>query len=182
MRPPEVARRVVDLRKSGCLVKTNRPMSPIGDALARLEENMLLDSGQLSPGFSDLNLPVSTVRKRMHGSAGAHRGVASVPEAFQTSEIRRVKMGVSLAGQTTSDARYVIWPFGSSCRVTGDRSLALAMSRCLELVAESSTVRLPRDAAVGWHAVSKKRASPPSVGHGRAFGQSGFRRYRLIPS
>jgi len=42
----------------------------------------------------DTDLPLGKVRTRMKGSSGGHRGVASIIEAFQSDELRRVKIGV----------------------------------------------------------------------------------------
>jgi peptidyl-tRNA hydrolase len=48
----------------------------------------------------------------MSGSSGGHKGVQSTIAAFQSEEIRRIKIGVGLPTDGTPVARYVLTPPG----------------------------------------------------------------------
>ncbi|MDR5683381.1 MAG: aminoacyl-tRNA hydrolase [Armatimonadota bacterium] len=53
--------------------------------------------------YDDMDLPVGTIRVRARGSAGGHRGMASVIEELGTSEIPRVRIGIGRSGADAVD-------------------------------------------------------------------------------
>ncbi|MBL0208240.1 MAG: aminoacyl-tRNA hydrolase [Propionivibrio sp.] len=77
-----------------CLLKMRLAMNLTGPGLKQLSETMRFSPEQCILVFDDLDLPLGAVKTRIKGSAGGHRGVASILEAFQTDAIRRVKIGV----------------------------------------------------------------------------------------
>lgn len=76
------------------LIKVKSPMNLIGPTLKRMAQAMEFDASRCILVFDDIDLPLGKVRTRMNGSAGGHRGVASILEAFQSDRFRRVKIGV----------------------------------------------------------------------------------------
>ena len=95
----------------GCkvwLIKVKTPMNLTGTTLKKLSEVMNFSVPQCILIFDDIDLPIGKVRIRMNGSSGGHRGVASVLEAFQTDQFRRVKIGVMRSSLSESSASAVL--------------------------------------------------------------------------
>jgi len=90
------------------LIKVKTPMNLTGATLKKLSEAMNFDAPQCILIFDDIDLPIGKVRTRMNGSSGGHRGVASVLEAFQTYQFRRVKIGVKRSSLSESSASAVL--------------------------------------------------------------------------
>ena len=82
----------------------------------------------------DLSLQPGVVRNRMSGSSGGHKGVQSVIAAFQSEEIRRIKIGVGLPADGTPVARYVLTPFDTAQRDTVEQACRQAATRVLEML------------------------------------------------
>jgi PTH1 family peptidyl-tRNA hydrolase len=102
-----------------CLVKPTSVMNRTGPLLARLAQRLGVDHARCILVYDDLDLPLGSVRTRMRGSDGGHRGVRSIIEAFQTDEFRRVKIGVKREGHARGVAA-VLTP------VTGDEAALMA--------------------------------------------------------
>ena len=120
--------------KPVCLVKIQTAMNLTGAGLKQLSENMAFGPEQCILVFDDLDLPLGTVKTRLNGGAGGHRGVASILEAFQTDAIRRVKVGVGKAGGKLDRVNYVLTAFDEESRTAIDQSILTAVTRVLELV------------------------------------------------
>jgi aminoacyl-tRNA hydrolase len=124
--------------RSICLVKINMPMNLIGAGLLRLSEKMMFGPEQCILVFDDLALPLGTVRTRLNGSAGGHRGVASILEAFQTNAFRRIKIGTGQECEISNHVEYVLTPFDAKSRAEVEPAIATAQARILEMVAAFS--------------------------------------------
>ena len=129
-----IARGMVDERPI-CLVKVRQYMNLTGGVLKQLATELVFTPAQCILVFDDLDLPLGTVRRKMAGSAGGHRGVASVLEAFQTDAFRRVKIGVGKEGTKPNRASYVLSPFDASDDEAVERSLAAAAALVSEMAA-----------------------------------------------
>ena len=118
-----------------CLLKVQSAMNLTGGGLKLLSERLSFGPAQCILVYDDLDLPLGTVRTRLRGSAGGHRGVASILEAFQSDTFRRVKVGVGQAGTKHDRAAYVLTPFDASSRSAVDQAVATAITRTVELTA-----------------------------------------------
>ncbi|MDO9195022.1 aminoacyl-tRNA hydrolase [Rhodoferax sp.] len=118
-----------------CLVKVMTPMNLTGAGLRRLVEGMSFSPSQCILVFDDLDLPLGAIRTRLGGSAGGHRGVASILEAFQTDAFRRVKVGVGQAGTKVNRAEYVLTPFAGATADAADLAVRAATTRAREMLA-----------------------------------------------
>ncbi len=116
-----------------CLVKVQSAMNLTGGQLKQLSESMPFNPTQCILVYDDLDLSLGTVRTRMSGSAGGHRGVASILEAFQTDSFRRVKVGVGQTHSGLPKAEYVLQPFDATSAETVEKAIAAAMVRVLEI-------------------------------------------------
>ena len=110
-------------------------MNTSGSALCALAARFGFDTRACILVHDDLDLPLGNVRARMSGSAGGHRGVASVLDACQSDAVRRVKVGVGRpdGGQRVAD--YVLRPFADADRPAVERACETAAQRVLGMVA-----------------------------------------------
>jgi len=117
------------------LVKLQVGVNNSGSALCALAARHGFDPRACILVHDDLDLPLGNVRSRMSGSAGGHRGVASVLEACQSDAVRRVKVGVGRpdGGQRVAD--YVLRPFPESDRPAVERACETAAQRVQGMLA-----------------------------------------------
>ena len=116
--------------------------------------------------FDDLDLPLGTVKTRLNGGAGGHRGVgsileafqsdatrlnggagghrgvASILEAFQTDAFPRVKIGVDQEGAKLNRVDYVLTPFAAANRDAVAQAILTAEAHLLKIL----TARLQKAA------------------------------------
>ncbi|MDP2323696.1 MAG: aminoacyl-tRNA hydrolase [Gammaproteobacteria bacterium] len=118
-----------------CLVKIRSAMNGIGAGLKRFSNSTPFSPEKSILVHDDLNLPLGTVRTRLNGGAGGHRGVASVLEAFQTDAFRRVKVGIGQAHAREKQAQYVLSPWDAASRPAVEVAIHAAADRILELLA-----------------------------------------------
>lgn len=118
------------------LVKPRSAMNHTGPALGRLAQRLGVDHARCILVYDDLDLPLGTVRTRMRGSDGGHRGVRSIIEAFQTDEFRRVKVGVKREGHARAAGEVVVMPFTRDETTVMDKAYEQAIAHLGELVAQ----------------------------------------------
>jgi PTH1 family peptidyl-tRNA hydrolase len=85
------------------LAKPQTYMNLSGIALRELAHRQRLEPHEILVIYDDIDLPVGTIRVRARGSAGGHRGMASVIEELGTYEIPRVRIGVGRSGADVAD-------------------------------------------------------------------------------
>jgi UDP-N-acetylmuramoyl-tripeptide--D-alanyl-D-alanine ligase len=122
-----------------CLVKVHANINETGVRLKHLSENLSFGPGQCILLYDDLDMPIGTVRPRPRGGAGGHRGVASILEAFQTDEFRRVKVGVGQTTSALSRVDYVVTPFTAADTEAMTKAIVVAQNHALEIAATYST-------------------------------------------
>ena len=116
------------------LVKPNVSVNATGAALKALADRLGLEPRDCILVHDDLALPVGTVRTRMRGSDGGHRGVRSVLEAFQSDQFPRVKIGVAVEGRDPSAADYVLTPFPAAAGTVVEQSCGQAARKLVDLL------------------------------------------------
>jgi aminoacyl-tRNA hydrolase len=124
-----------------CLVKMRMPMNMVGLGLKRLSNGISFQPEQCVLVHDDLDLPLGTVRARLSGGAGGHRGVVSVLEAFQTDAFRRVKLGVGRPDAKLNRTEYVLSPLTPAARTVIDQAVHTAEARILEMATEPTRGR-----------------------------------------
>ena len=117
-----------------CLVKLGTAMNDSGVGARRLRESIVFDPERCILVHDDLDLAIGTVRTRLRGSAGGHRGVASILEAFQSDAFQRIKIGVRGSATIGDAATYVLTPFAEAVRPAMDAAVEAAAARGLELI------------------------------------------------
>lgn len=86
--------------------------------------------------YDDIDLPLGTVRLRMKGSHGGHKGVQSVLAALGTQEIKRVKVGVGRPDQKDDVPDHVLTSFEREELPTVEAAVAEAAEKVLALLAD----------------------------------------------
>lgn len=119
-----------------CFIKVTSPMNLIGEGVKRMAEKMQFGPHSCILVFDDLALELGKVRVREGGSAGGHRGVASVLQAFQCEQLRRVKIGIKQPDGGAADIQYVLATFDDRYKETVATAVELAKKRCLELLSK----------------------------------------------
>ena len=118
-----------------CVVRLDTAMNRSGDAIRKLAQQLGFAAQDCILVHDDLDLPLGAVRTRMRGSAGGHRGVASVLDAFQTDAVRRVKLGVGRPREANV-RDYVLERFTEADRAAVDQACTLAADRVIDLLTE----------------------------------------------
>jgi peptidyl-tRNA hydrolase, PTH1 family len=122
------------------LVKPLSFMNVSGPPVATVAGRLGLAPADLILVYDDIDLALGTVRVRMKGSHGGHRGVRSIIEALGTDEFRRVKVGVGRPPRRDQVTDHVLTRFTpeelpmieAACEEAADRALALVAARALE--------------------------------------------------
>ena len=94
------------------LAKPQTFMNRSGTAVVRLLEKFQMELSDLVVIQDDLDMDCGRVRIRTHGSAGGHRGIASIIEQVGSNEFLRIKIGIGRDPQQ-EPADYVLTPFSS---------------------------------------------------------------------
>jgi UDP-N-acetylmuramoyl-tripeptide--D-alanyl-D-alanine ligase len=92
----------------------------------------------------DLDLPLGSVRIRMRGSAGGHRGVRSILQTLGTDELRRVKVGIGRPEAAQDLKMYLLDRFPPALRPQVDAACAEAAGHVLQMLGFRSSK--PNDA------------------------------------
>jgi aminoacyl-tRNA hydrolase len=129
------------------LVKPGVVMNTSGPAVHGLAQRLGFAAEDCILVYDDIDLPLGTVRTRMRGSDGGHRGVRSILEAFQTDQVRRVKVGVKRAGDTSGAKEAVLAPFGDGDQPLLDTALDSAGKQLAELIRLQTRARARAAAA-----------------------------------
>jgi aminoacyl-tRNA hydrolase len=117
------------------LVKLGAHVNDSGAALRALLEERCWNPARCTIVHDDLDLPLGRVKVRMRGSAGGHKGVASILDALQTDAIPRVKVGIGRPGRGTGAEDFVLRPFSGDDLPLVRAALTVALERLLRLAA-----------------------------------------------
>lgn len=90
-------------------------MNESGQAVSRMVQHYHLPLERVLLICDDVDLPFGTVRLRQGGSSGGQKGVKSVIDAVQTSDIPRVRVGIGRGERETKE--YVLTEFTGEQRV-----------------------------------------------------------------
>lgn len=123
------------------LVKPATEMNRTGPWMQQIADQAKLRAQDCVIIQDDIYLKPGVVRNRMSGSSGGHKGVQSIIAAFQSEDIRRVKIGVGPPTDGTSVERYVLTPMKASERETVEQACLQAATRVLEMIKMHSTSR-----------------------------------------
>ena len=123
------------------LLKPMTFMNVVGPPVARLARRLGLRPADCVLVYDDIDLALGAVRVRMRGTHGGHNGVRSIIEAFQTDELRRVKVGIGRPAHKDEVTDHVLTRFSQEELPLIEVACAEAAERVLNLV----TARAPQE-------------------------------------
>ena len=92
-------------------------MNRSGYAARCLVERHGFEPSDILVVFDEVNLPLSTLRLRSHGSPGGHRGMESILQSLNTDRVPRLRLGIGPEeGDTRDLVKFVLEPFDASER------------------------------------------------------------------
>ncbi len=100
-------------------------MNASGDALAGWRERHGLDPAEMLVVVDDVYLPVGSLRMRVAGSSGGHRGLESV-EAVVGRDFARLRVGVGAATEAAELREHVLDEFDEEERAVVDEAVERA--------------------------------------------------------
>ncbi len=127
--------------QSVLLVKPATEMNRTGAWMRQMTGRSKLRVQDCMMIHDDIHLPQGVVRNRMSGSSGGHKGVQSIIAAFESEDVRRIKIGVGLPTDGTPVPQFVLTPFEPSARETMEIACRQAATRALEMIKHHPTVK-----------------------------------------
>ena len=116
------------------LVKVRTAVNDTGSAVASWAPDANAFARRAIVIFDDMDLELGVVRQKQRGSAGGHRGVQSLINAFETEDFRRIKIGVGRPPAGDSVVDYVLTPFSTAKRPIINDACQKAAAIALEMV------------------------------------------------
>lgn len=95
------------------LAKPQAYMNRSGECVRALIRELHASAEDIVVVYDDLDLPFGRIRIRSKGSAGGHRGVASIIEGLPGSRFDRVRVGIGRPPADMDPADYVLEPFSA---------------------------------------------------------------------
>ncbi len=123
------------------LAKPQTFMNNSGRAVENLLEEFSLEPSQMLVIYDDLDLPLGSMRLRLKGGSGGHRGMESIISAVGTESFPRLRIGIGRPKSKGDVVDYVLSPFGKEEQELLSRVLDKAkrcLLRALELSLEES--------------------------------------------
>ncbi|HID65408.1 MAG TPA: aminoacyl-tRNA hydrolase, partial [Aquificaceae bacterium] len=93
------------------LAKPLTYMNNSGAAVYNLLEEYGLSPEQMIVIYDDLDLPLGTIRLRLKGSSGGHKGVESIIKYIGTQNFPRLRIGIGRPKKKEDVVKYVLSPF-----------------------------------------------------------------------
>ncbi|MGE0118000.1 MAG: aminoacyl-tRNA hydrolase [Dongiaceae bacterium] len=116
------------------LLKPLTAMNVTGPALLRIGRRVGFGPADCILVHDDADLPLGSVRVRMRAGDAGHRGVRSVLDAFQTDEVRRVRIGVGRPGRGRQVKEDVLTAWSPAERATVERAGTEAARQVVKLL------------------------------------------------
>ena len=86
-------------------------MNNSGAAVYNLLEEYNLSPENMIVVYDDLDLPLGTMRLRLRGSSGGHKGVESIIKYIGTQNFPRLRIGIGRPKKKEDVVKYVLSPF-----------------------------------------------------------------------
>ncbi|MDD8025248.1 MAG: aminoacyl-tRNA hydrolase [Acidobacteriota bacterium] len=108
-------------------------MNESGQSVKAIVAGLPLDPERLIVAYDDVDLPLGGLRVRREGSAGTHKGMASIVAALGTTGFPRLRLGIGPAPAEADIADFVLTPFRKAERKALDEALDRAVE-ALDLI------------------------------------------------
>ena len=77
------------------IIQPQTYMNLSGEAVSLVKKYYNVETDDILVIYDDLDLPVGKIRIRPNGSSGGHKGMKNIIELLGTSDIKRVRIGIS---------------------------------------------------------------------------------------
>lgn len=140
------------------LAKPQTWMNESGKAVSPLASFYKVSPDRILVIYDDLDIPLGTVRFRMSGSSGGHRGVQSIIQQLGTQDFPRLRLGIGRPPGKMDPAAYVLQNFSTEEELLLEETLRLAktlikawLNRAPDFLKPGMTWRVdePANASVG---------------------------------
>lgn len=110
-------------------------MNASGEAVGPLMRRNGVEPGGLFVVVDDADLPLGRIRVKPRGSAGGHRGLASIIAVLGTEDFARVRVGIGRRGDPGGElAGHVLTPFSVEDRAKAGAAAERAADAVLWLI------------------------------------------------
>ena len=92
------------------LVKPQTYMNLSGQAVQEIFSYYKLAASQLLVVYDDLDLPIGTIRIRISGRSGGHKGLSSIIQHLGTDQLPRLRIGIGKPDERQAVPDYVLSP------------------------------------------------------------------------
>lgn len=133
--------------RSAVLIKPTTYMNCSGKALTRIL-NKRSDWEDIIVIVDDIYLPLGTIRMREKGSDGGHNGLKSIAESIQSSDYKRIRIGVGVPDKKNLKD-YVLSAFNEEEQ--------MKLKKAIEFISELLDVYVHRDYQTMVNHYSKKK-------------------------
>ncbi|QBS37147.1 aminoacyl-tRNA hydrolase [Thermaerobacter sp. FW80] len=117
------------------LLKPQTYMNRSGEAVRQVVGAWRVAPGDLLVVYDDMDLPLGHLRLRPRGSAGGHRGVASIIAALGRDDFPRLRVGIGRPPRGVDAADYVLAPFAPMERPLVEAAVRRAVEAILAVLA-----------------------------------------------
>ncbi len=115
-------------------------MNNSGAAVYNLLEEFNLSPENMLVVYDDLDLPLGSIRLRLKGSSGGHKGVESIIKYIGTENFPRLRIGIGRPKKKEDVVKYVLSPFSREEENTINKVIKKAV-RCILRAIEISPER-----------------------------------------
>lgn len=133
--------RVVD--KELLLTKPQTFMNLSGQAVLSLVNFYKLDLHQILIAYDDMDLPFGTIRIKLAGSSGGHKGLASILSLLGTNQIPRLRIGIGKP-ENIPVVDYVLTPFNETERPLLQSVIKISAEACISFITENPEIVMNR--------------------------------------
>jgi PTH1 family peptidyl-tRNA hydrolase len=120
------------------LAKPQTYMNRSGISVSELLQQFHGTSDDLVVVYDDVDLPVGRIRIRTQGSAGGHRGLASIIENLAGAPFSRIRIGIGRPPEGIETADYVLQPFDADQATCLDELIDKASDAVLGLLRDGA--------------------------------------------
>ncbi|GAB6932051.1 aminoacyl-tRNA hydrolase [Calditerricola satsumensis] len=118
------------------LLKPQTYMNASGESVAEAVRFHKLNPEAILVIYDDMDLPLGTLRVRMKGSDGGHRGLRSIIAHLGTQEIPRIRIGIGRPAPGVSVTDHVLSPFAPEEREAAEAAAVRAAEAAAAWITE----------------------------------------------
>lgn len=116
------------------LVKPQTYMNLSGEAVRLLLDYFKIPLERVIVVYDEMDLPLGALRFRLGGSAGGHRGLASVIQHLGTDRVARLRVGIGRPPEGMAVTDYVLSRFSGVEQPVFNESIIKAAEACIAFI------------------------------------------------